>query len=87
MKNRRIIEVLVIVIIFFSACADSKKFKIDGKEVEVEPYGWFDLESKNDSINYKVNVGNVVLDIIFCETIVVPIVLTGSQLYEPVSKK
>lgn len=73
--------------VLFSSCADSKDFIINGKQVTVEPYGWFDLDAKNDSINYKVNTGNVVWCIILSETIVVPVILTGNSLYEPVSKK
>jgi hypothetical protein len=46
----------------FVSCADSKKLNIDGKDVIVEPYGWFDSSAKNDSVNYKVNVGNIVLN-------------------------
>jgi len=69
------------------SCADSKDFEIDGKTVTVEPYGWFDTTQANDSINYKVNTGNIIWSVIFSETIVVPVVLTGYELYEPVSKK
>jgi len=78
---------LVLSIILFTSCADSKDFVIDGKEVTIEPYGWFDLDAKNDSIEYEINVGNVVWSIILSETIVVPIILTGDQLYEPKTKK
>jgi hypothetical protein len=69
------------------SCADSKDFEIDGKNVTVEPYGWFDTTQENDSIKYKVNVGNIIWSAIFSETIVVPVLLTGTELYEPVSKK
>ena len=69
------------------SCADSKEFIINNKKVTIEPYGWFDLDEKNDSIHYKANTVNIVLSVIFCETIIVPIVLTGDQLYEPISKK
>ena len=77
----------ILVILLTASCADSKKFVIDGKEVVVEPYGWFDTTKKNDSIEYKVNVGNIVLDVIFAETVIVPIILTGDQFFEPVRKK
>ena len=79
--------VLVLFIGAFSSCADNKDFIIDGEEITVEPYAWFDLQAKNDSIEYKINPGNIVLDIIFSETIIVPILLTGNQLYEPARKK
>ena len=83
---KKVIFLLAIMVSLVS-CADSKEFIIDSKNVTVEPYGWFDETQKNDSINYKVNTGNVVLSIIFCETIIVPILLTGNELWEPVSKK
>jgi type IV pilus biogenesis protein CpaD/CtpE len=78
---------LLIIALSIVSCADSKEFTIDNKTVKVEPYGWFDKSQKNDSINYKVNTGNVILSIVFSETIIVPIILTGEELWEPVSKK
>lgn len=78
---------MALCVLTLASCADSKKFNIDGKEVTVEPYGWFDLSQKNDSVNYRVNTGNVVWSIILSETVVVPVLLTGDQLFEPVSKK
>jgi hypothetical protein len=38
-----------------SSCADSKEINIGGKDVLVEPYGWFDSSVKNDSVIYKIN--------------------------------
>lgn len=78
---------MLALLLTLGSCADSKDFVIDGKNVTVEPYGWFDTAQKNDSINYKVNVGNVVWSVLFSETLIVPILLTGDQLFEPVSKK
>ena len=83
---RKLVTVLV-TIILLTSCADSKEFTIDGKKQTIEPYGWFDLEAKNDSINYKVNVGNVIWSVVLVETVVAPILITGDQLFEPVSKK
>jgi len=77
----------LLLLLLLNSCADSKEFKINNKNVIVEPYGWFDTKEKNDSINYKINTGNIVLSVIFSETIVVPIVITGTQLWEPVNKK
>ena len=84
---KKILLSCLVTLMLLTSCADSKQFKINGKQVIVEPYGWFDETQKNDSINYKVNTGNVVLSVIFCETIFVPILLTGNELWEPVSKK
>ena len=87
MKKMISFVLLIVLVGMFTSCADSKQFVIDGEEVTVEPYGWFDLEAKNDSVEYKINGGNVVLDIIFSETIFIPVILTGDQSYEPVRKK
>jgi hypothetical protein len=63
---KKILMIALFCLVFVS-CADSKKLNIDGKDVIVEPYGWFDSSAKNDSVNYKVNVGNIVLSVIFSE--------------------
>jgi len=87
MKNiLRVLLVFMISLIIFS-CADSKEFYIDGKKTIVEPYGWFDLNAKNDSIEYKINTGNIIISVIGFETVILPIYLTGDQLYEPIRKK
>ncbi len=87
MKRMRHIFYLLLAAVAFVNCADSKEFVIDGKNVVIEPYGWFDLEAKHDSIVYKVNAGNIIWSIVGIETVIVPILLTGNQLYEPVRKK
>ncbi len=78
---------IAVLLAMLTSCADSKTFNINGKDVEVEPYGWMNPDTKNDSINYRVNTGNVVWSVLAFETIVVPVILTGESLYEPVSKK
>jgi hypothetical protein len=87
MKNKAQILATLLMAVLMTSCADSKKFTIDNKEVTVEPYGWFDTGAKNDSINYRLNAGNIVWSVILSGTVVVPVVLTGDQLWEPVSKK
>ncbi len=83
---KKILLVLSIFCLF--SCADSKVLNIDGKDTLVEPYGWMnDDVLKNDSVQYQVNTGNVVWSIIGFETIIVPIILTGNSLYEPVKVK
>ncbi len=82
-KMKKIIIVFLISM-FVGACADSKDFKIGGKDITIEPYGWFDMDAKNENIKYKLCVGNIVLSAIFCETLFVPILITGFQLWEPI---
>jgi hypothetical protein len=77
----------VIFAVFLSGCAEEAGFTIDNKTVIVQPYGWADYHVlKNDSIIYRVNVSNVVLSIVFSETIFIPVWLTGWQFYEPIRK-
>ena len=79
---------LLFVIISFTSCADSKELTINNQHVYVKPYGWADYETaKNDSVMYRVSVGNVVWSVLLSETIVAPIILTGWYLYEPIKKK
>lgn len=81
---------LAVVSILFCSCANDlgvKRINPETKKEEfknVEPYGVLNKEAKVQGVKYEINVGNVLLDIIFSETIVVPVVLVGWQLYEPV---
>lgn len=75
-------------VMLLASCADSKEFIINNQDVLVEPYGWMNKEAlKNDSVIYKVNTGNVIWSVLGFETIVLPLYLTGTELYEPVRKK
>ena len=60
------------------------KIKYD-TTIEILPYGIFDqTKLKNDSVEYELVPGNVILSIILCETIIVPIQYGGYYLFEPV---
>ena len=88
MKRISIILSIIFIGILLNSCAHSKTMEIGGKSVIVEPYGWMnETEMKNDSVVYRVNTGNVVWSVVTFETVVVPIILTGNYLYEPVRKK
>lgn len=77
---------LLLTAVLFSSCANKKTFQIDATHyVTAEPYGWANPEMKMDSVQYQVCVGNVVWSCIGFETVVVPVLLTGWSLYEPVS--
>lgn len=77
--------VVLSVMIFLTSCADSKTFTDKkGKEFTAEPYGWANQDAKKiDTVVYSINAGNIFWDIVLIETAVVPIWLTGWQLYEP----
>lgn len=73
----------------FTSCADSQKFTNENstgetQTVKVESYGLFNQDDKIAGVDYQVCVGNVVLSVIFSETIVVPIILCGWHLWEPI---
>ena len=66
-------------------CAESKKFKkADGTEFVAKPYGWVDKENRIDGVVYDLSGGNIVWSCVLGETVVVPLVLTGLYLWEPV---
>ncbi|CAH56653.1 hypothetical protein PHG11b_26 [Flavobacterium phage 11b] len=76
----------VLSLLLLTSCADSKVIEINGENVKVETYGWINNDVKNDSVVYQLSAGNIVWSVILSETIVVPILLTGNSLYEPVRK-
>jgi hypothetical protein len=78
-----------------SGCAKSKRIEttyVQNKVsrdtvVEFQPYGLIDQNDiKNDSIHYELSAGNLILSIIFIETVIVPIQYGGYYLFEPVGK-
>lgn len=84
MKNT--ITVLLLAFLFAS-CARSKTYTTeDGTQIVAEPYGWANYERlKQPGVTYEVSVGNVVLSVIFSETVIIPVWLTGWQVLEPVA--
>lgn len=68
------------------SCAESKKFrKQDGTVFEAEPYGWANYQTnKIEGVKYEINAPNMVLSLIFVETIIAPVLITGYNLFEPV---
>lgn len=84
---KKLFGLLLIAIIALSSCADSKTFeRADGTKFVAEPYGWANYQTKKiEGVTYEACIGNIVLDVIAVETIVIPVLLTGWELYEPVS--
>lgn len=76
----------VLAVMLLASCADNKTFKkSDGTTVVAVPYGWMDKERAIDGVQYEICTSNVVLSVILGETVVAPIMLTGLELWEPVS--
>lgn len=84
---KKLFGLLLIAIIALSSCADSKTFeRADGTKFVAEPYGWANYQSnKIEGVTYEACFENVVLGIVAIETVIVPVRLTGWELYEPVS--
>ena len=77
---------LVLALLLMASCAENKTFNTEnGKTVIAKPYGWMNPEEKVENVEYQLCVSNIILDVVFSETIVLPIILTGTQLWEPVS--
>lgn len=84
---KKLFGLLLIAIIALSSCADSKTFeRADGTKFVAEPYGWANYQSKKiEGVTYEACFENIVWDIVTIETVIVPVWLTGWELYEPVS--
>lgn len=74
--------ILVLAAILLSSCGHSLK----GPDNKIyECYGFFDKDDiKKDNIRYELVGGNIVLCIVFFESLVVPILLLGFQTHCPV---
>lgn len=89
MKKIKILFLCLILASLFTSCAEPKTFKDkSGNQFTAEPFGWANENSQmKDTVVYEVNAGNIIFSIIFSETVIVPVILTGWQLYEPVRLK
>ena len=63
-----------------AACSSSKI--LGGREYE--PYGFITQHNASPKVRYKVNTGDVVLSVIFCETLAVPLLICGLDIMEPI---
>lgn len=81
---KKIISMFLILILMVSLTTSCGSKKVlDG--VTYEPVGL--LEDKDPNIKYELVVSNLIIGIIFIETIIVPIYVFGYDLFEPVSIK
>jgi hypothetical protein len=90
MKKRTlaIVAALMFGAMTMTSCSQNKDLKLNGKTHTFESYGWANYnEVKNDSVLYEASVGNIVWSVILSETVIVPIWLTGWDLYSPVRVK
>lgn len=78
---------LFMCVLFLTSCADDKYICLKENNQECytfKTYGVLNINDKNDLINYNISWGNVFWGVVLIETIVVPIILFGWYLYEPV---
>ena len=76
----KLTSIILILLVFMSSCAQTKVCH----GVQYEPYGLFTKDQKKENVEYRKKVSNVLLGIIFIETIIVPIMVWGFNLWEPV---
>ena len=78
--------ILIMSALMICSCAESKKFrKQDGSVFTAEPYGWANYQTnKIGGVKYEINAPNMVLSLIFVETMIAPVLITGYNLFEPV---
>lgn len=82
---KRILILMACAALLLTGCADSKTFrKADGTEFVAQPYGWMNKEDRIEGVEYRMCKENVIISVVFCETLAVPVLLTGLDLYEPV---
>jgi len=90
---RRIIAMALVLALVacLTGCAKARTIEFSEGSRRVEPYGLyaelFDKARKDPAVEYELNVPNVVLSVVFCETIIVPIILCGWYLWEPAGPK
>ena len=79
--------ILIMSALVICSCAEPKRFrKQDGTVFTAEPYGWANYQTKAiKGVKYEINIHNVVLSTIFAETIITPVLITGYNIFEPVS--
>ena len=83
---KKIIICAAIAAMLFTSCAEKKTFKkADGTDFIANPYGWMNKEKEIEGVEYDICTGNIILSVIFSETVVAPILLTGLEIWEPVS--
>ena len=82
---KRCIAALLAATLLLTGCEENRK-TIDG--ITYDTFGLITAADKqNPNIEYDVEWGNVVLAVIYFETIIAPIYVFGFDLFEPVGRK
>ena len=87
-KMKKTIAIMVLFSFVLFACGSNKPIPINTeqgvKTYVFKQYGLLNTDQKNPNVEYQIVIGNIICSVIFFETIVVPIVLLGFYLYEPI---
>ena len=74
MKKLMMILAVAIASIAMTGCAEKKTFKrSDGTEFTAKPFGWMDKDKEIEGVDYELCTGNIVLSVLFGETVVAPV--------------
>lgn len=93
MKKIFTIFLIFVFSIIFYGCGDDRKIVvptvngIHNEEKLFTQYGFANLNEKDSRVEYRLIIGNIVWGAILGETIIVPIIIGGWYLYEPVGPK
>jgi hypothetical protein len=82
---KKLLSILVIASVLFTGCANSIPDGSGGcnQGKRIESYGFFTQDEKLPNVKYKICVPDVVVSCIFCETLLIPILVLGFDMYEP----
>ena len=83
---KKVLVLCMLAAVLVASCAEEKTFKkADGTEFVAEPYGWMNSNEAIEGVKYELCKENVVVSVLSVETLAVPVLLTGLELYQPVS--
>ena len=82
MKKILMVMVMLLIVFSFTGCSNSM---YDGNGGVIKGYGWANSDTKWDNVAYQTSISAVAFSAIFIETTVIPIILTGWFLFEPVA--
>lgn len=86
---KKFLFMLVLVMFALTSCDNDQSYTLPNSTggqstVTATSYGIFNTSDKIEGVKYEVCVGNVVLSVIFSESVIIPVWLVGWHLWEPV---
>lgn len=87
---KKLVSLVLIALLLLStmSCSSERTIKIDGVRTVVPYYGAISAdEERRDDVVYEASIWNVVMGIIFVETIIAPVYIFGFNTMKPVRQK